>query len=274
VLLVVPGVAWLLVFFLVPLLIIFVVSFGSKDATGHVVLTNPGLQNYIEATKPEFLPAFANSLRYSLLTTILSLAIGYPIAYWISRHGGRRKILLLILVMLPFWTSYLIRTYAWMIILRDNGVANSVLMGLGIIGDPIPFLNTDFSVILGMTYGFLPFAILPLFVSIDRLDDNLVQASRDLYASSRGAFLHVILPLTMPGIVAAAVLTFIPAMGDYVTPDLLGGAQTSTIAKVVQVLFTSGRDWPYGSALGFMLMVITLAGTLLAIRALRQETLG
>jgi spermidine/putrescine transport system permease protein len=273
-LLVVPGVAWLLVFFLVPLLIIFVVSFGSKDATGHVVLTNPGLQNYIEATKPEFLPAFANSLRYSLLTTILSLVIGYPIAYWISRHGGRHKILLLILVMLPFWTSYLIRTYAWMIILRDNGVANSVLMGLGLIGDPIPFLNTDFSVILGMTYGFLPFAILPLFVSIDRLDDNLVQASRDLYASSRGAFLHVILPLTMPGIVAAAVLTFIPAMGDYVTPDLLGGAQTSTIAKVVQVLFTSGRDWPYGSALGFMLMVITLAGTLLAIRALRQETLG
>jgi spermidine/putrescine transport system permease protein len=273
-LLVVPGIVWLLVFFLVPLLIIFVVSFGSKDATGHVVLTNPGLQNYIEATKPEFLPAFANSLRYSLLTTILSLLIGYPIAYWISRHGGRHKILLLILVMLPFWTSYLIRTYAWMIILRDNGVANSVLMGLGLIGDPIPFLNTDFSVILGMTYGFLPFAILPLFVSIDRLDDNLVQASRDLYASTRGAFLHVILPLTMPGIVAAAVLTFIPAMGDYVTPDLLGGAQTSTIAKVVQVLFTTGRDWPYGSALGFMLMVITLAGTLLAIRALRQETLG
>ena len=273
-LLVVPGVLWLIVFFLVPLLIIFVVSFGSKDATGHVVLTDPGLRNYIEATKPEFLPAFANSLRYSLLTTILSLVIGYPIAYWISRHGGRHKILLLILVMLPFWTSYLIRTYAWMIILRDNGVANSVLMGLGLIGDPIPFLNTDFSVILGMTYGFLPFAILPLFVSIDRLDDHLVQASRDLFASSRGAFLHVILPLTMPGIVAAAVLTFIPAMGDYVTPDLLGGAQTSTIAKVVQVLFTTGRDWPYGSALGFMLMVITLAGTLLAIRALRQETLG
>ena len=273
-LLVVPGVLWLIVFFLVPLLIIFVVSFGSKDATGHVVLTDPGLRNYIEATKPEFLPAFANSLRYSLLTTILSLVIGYPIAYWISRHGGRHKILLLILVMLPFWTSYLIRTYAWMIILRDNGVANSVLMGLGLIGDPIPFLNTDFSVILGMTYGFLPFAILPLFVSIDRLDDHLVQASRDLYASSRGAFLHVILPLTMPGIVAAAVLTFIPAMGDYVTPDLLGGAQTSTIAKVVQVLFTTGRDWPYGSALGFMLMVVTLAGTLLAIRALRQETLG
>ena len=269
-----PGIGWLLVFFLVPLLIIFVVSFGSKDATGHVVLNDLGFRNYIEATRPEFLPAFANSVRYSFLTTVLSLIIGYPIAYWISRHGGRQKVLLLILVMLPFWTSYLIRTYAWMIILRDNGVANSILMGLGIISDPIPFLNTDFSVVLGMTYGFLPFAILPLFVSIDRLDDNLVQAGRDLYASGRGAFLHIILPLTMPGIVAAAVLTFIPAMGDYVTPDLLGGAQTSTIAKIVQVLFASGRDWPYGSALGFMLMVITLAGTLLAIRALRQETFG
>jgi spermidine/putrescine transport system permease protein len=269
-----PGVVWLLGFFLAPLLIILVVSFGANDSTGHITLANPGLQNYVEATRPEFLPAFGNSVRYSLLTTILSIGIGYPIAYWISRHGGRHKILLLILVMLPFWTSYLIRTYAWMIILRDNGVANSILQALGITDEPIPFLNTDFSVILGMTYGFLPFAILPLFVSIDRLDDALVQAGRDLYASGRGVFLHVVLPLTMPGIVAAAILTFIPAMGDYVTPDLLGGAQTSTIAKVVQVLFTSGRDWPYGSALGFMLMIITLAGTFLALRALRQETFG
>jgi spermidine/putrescine transport system permease protein len=273
-LLVLPGVGWLLAFFLLPLLIIFVVSFGSKDATGHVVLNDLGLRNYIEATKPEFLPAFANSVRYSFLTTVLSLVIGYPIAFWISRFGGRHKILLLILVMLPFWTSYLIRTYAWMIILRDNGVANSILQGLGLTSEPVPFLNTDFSVVLGMTYGFLPFAILPLYVSIDRLDDNLIQAGRDLYASGRGAFLHVMLPLTMPGIVAAAILTFIPAMGDYVTPDLLGGAQTSTIAKVVQVLFTSGRDWPYGSALGFMLMVITLVGTFLALRSLRQEALG
>jgi spermidine/putrescine transport system permease protein len=175
-------------------------------------------------------------------------------------------------VMLPFWTSYLIRTYAWMIILRDNGVLNSILQTLGLTSEPIPFLNTDFSVVLGMTYGFLPFAILPLYVSIDRLDHNLVQAARDLYASGRSAFLHVTLPLTMPGIIAAALLTFIPAIGDYVTPDLLGGAQTTTIAKVVQVIFRSGRDWPYGSALGFLLMVVTLGGTLLALRSLRQET--
>ena len=133
-------------------------------------------------------------------------------------------------------------------------------------------LNTDISVILGMTYGFLPFAILPLFVSIDRLDQNLVHAARDLYASGRAAFLHVTLPLTMPGVIAAAILTFIPAMGDYVTPDLLGGAQTTTAAKLVQVLFTTGNNWPYGSALAFILMVITLAGTLLALRSLRRET--
>ena len=268
-----PGVLWLAAFFLVPLGIIFIVSLGTRDpATGHVVLDQLGLGNYAKATRPEYLPAFANSLRYSAITTILSIAIGYPIAYWISRHGGRRKILLLILVMLPFWTSYLIRTYAWMIILRDNGVLNGLLQAVGLLDEPLILLNTDFSVVLGMTYGFLPFAILPLFVSIDRLDDHLVQAARDLYASGRGAFLHVTLPLTMPGIVAAALLTFIPAIGDYVTPDLLGGAQTTTAAKLVQTLFTSGRDWPYGSALGFMLMILTLGGTLIALRSLRRET--
>jgi spermidine/putrescine transport system permease protein len=269
-----PGVVWLAAFFLAPLVIILVVSFGSRDAGGHLTLANPGFQNYLQATRPEYLPAFANSLRYAGITTVLSLLIGYPIAYWISRYGGRRKVLLLILMMLPFWTSYLIRTYAWMIILRDNGVLNSILLAIGVIGDPIPILNSDFAVILGMTYGFLPFAILPMYVSIDRVDAHLVEAARDLYAGGRGAFLHVTLPLTMPGIVAAALLTFIPAIGDYVTPDLLGGAQTTTIAKVVQVIFTSGRDWPYGSALGFLLMIVTLGGTLLALRTLRREVIG
>ena len=271
---VLPGVAWLAVFFLAPLVIILVVSLGTRDAGGHITLANPGFQNYLQATRPEYFPAFLNSMRYSAITTVLSIAIGYPIAYWISRYGGRRKVLLLILVMLPFWTSYLIRTYAWMIILRDNGVVNSLLVESGLIDDPIQMMNTDLAVILGMTYGFLPFTILPLFVSIDRLDFSLVQAARDLYASGRGAFLHVTLPLTMPGIVAAALLTFIPALGDYVTPDILGGADTTTIANIVQIIFTSGRDWPYGSALGFLLMAVTIAGTLLALRSLRREVIG
>jgi spermidine/putrescine transport system permease protein len=269
-----PGIAWLVVLFLLPLAIMAVISLGAVDPGGHVTLARPGLENYGQAFRPEYLPAFVRSLYYAGAATVFSLAIGYPVAYWISRHGGRRKILLLILVMLPFWTSWLIRTYAWMIILRDNGIVNSLLVDSGVIADPIPILNTDFAVILGMTYGFLPYAILPLFVSIDRLDESLVQAGRDLYASGRGAFLHVTLPLTMPGIVAAALLTFIPALGDYVTPDLLGGTDTTTIAKLIQVIFTSGRDWPYGSALGFLLMAVTMAGTLLALRSLRREVIG
>ncbi len=272
--LVLPGVVWLAIFFLAPLVIIGVISVGSLDVNGHVTLAHPSLANYLEALNPTFLPALGKSIFYASVTTILSLGIGYPVAYWISRYGGRRKILLLVLVMLPFWTSYLIRTYAWMIILRDNGVVNSLLRSVGLIDEPIRILNTDISVILGMTYGFLPFAILPLFVSIDRLDFSLVQAARDLYASGRGAFLHVTLPLTMPGIVAAGLLTFIPALGDYVTPDILGGAETTTIANIVQVIFTSGRDWPYGSALGFLLMAVTIVGTLLALRSLRREVIG
>ena len=272
--LLVPGVAWLILFFVVPLGMIFLVSLGTRDALDRIVLDHLSLDNYTRAFDPRFLPTFLNSLRYAAATTILSLAIGYPIAYWISRYGGRHNALLLVLVMLPFWTSYLIRTYAWMIILRDNGVANSLLQIVGLTSEPLILLNTDFSVILGMTYGFLPFAILPLYVSIDRLDPALIAAARDLYASGREAFLRVTLPLTMPGIVAATVLTFIPAIGDFVTPDLLGGAQTTTIAKVVQELFLEGRDWPYGAALGFVLMVVTLGGTAIALRPLRREIVG
>ncbi len=272
--LVLPGVGWLLTFFVVPLAIIFVVSLGSRDALDRISLAQPSIDNYVRAFDPVFLPTFLNSLRYAAITTILSLAIGYPIAYWISRYGGRHKVLLLILVMLPFWTSYLIRTYSWMILLRDNGVVNSILQAVGLTQEPIILMNTDISVILGMTYGFLPFAILPLFVSIDRLDPDLIAAGRDLYSSGRSAFVHVTLPLTMPGIIAAGLLTFIPALGDFVTPDLLGGPQTTTIAKNIQELFLAGRDWPYGAALGFVLMAVTLTGTLIALRTLRREVIG
>ena len=144
----------------------------------------------------------------------------------------------------------------------------------GIIDEPIALLNTDLAVVLGMTYGFLPFAILPLYVSIDRLDPSLVAAARDLYAGGRAAFWHVTLPLTMPGVIAAALLTFIPAIGDFVTPDLLGGAQTITIAKVIQTLFLSSRDWPFGAALGFLLIVATIVGTVATLRILRREVIG
>jgi spermidine/putrescine transport system permease protein len=269
-----PGMAWLVAFFALPLAIIFVVSLGTRDQYGGVILDSLGTQNYVRALEPDFLPTVANSLRYATLTTILTIVISYPIAYWISRYGGRRKLLLLVLVMLPFWTSWVIRTYAWMIILGDSGVLNGILGSLGVVDEPIMLLNTDLAVVLGMTYGFLPFAILPLYVSIDRVDPALVAAARDLYAGGRAAFWHVTLPLTMPGIIAAAILTFIPAIGDFVTPDLLGGAQTITIAKVIQMLFLSSRDWPFGAALGFLLIGATVVATVGALRILRREVIG
>ena len=271
---VVPAVAWLAIFFLLPLAFIAVVSLGSRDELGRIVLDDLSLDNYGRAFNPDYLPTLFNALRYATLTTLCSLAIGYPIAYWIARYGGRRKVLLLLLVMLPFWTSWLIRTYAWMIILRDNGVVNAFLQAIGLTNEPIILLNTDFAVVLGMTYGFLPFAILPIYVAIDRLDQNLVSAARDLYASGRSAFLHVTLPLSMPGIIAACLLTFIPAIGDFVTPDLLGGAQQVTIAKIIQERFLDGRDWPFGAALGFILIVVTLIGTVIALRNVRSEMVG
>ena len=270
--LLVPGLGWLLLFFLVPLLFILVVSFGERDRFGAVLFNAPSLRSYVRALDPGFIPTILNSLKYAVATTVLSIAIAYPMAYAIARYGGRRKALLLVLVMLPFWTSWVIRTYAWMILLRDNGVLNGVLGAFGL--GPVSILNTDVAVVLGMTYGFLPFTILPLYVAIDRLDPNLVQAARDLYANGRGAFIHVTLPLTMPGVVAAAILTFIPTMGDFVTPDLLGGAQTTTIAKVIQNAFLTSRDWPFGSALGFVMIILTVLGTLAGLRFLRREVVG
>ncbi len=273
-LLLLPGLGWLVVFFLVPLSFIVVISLGSRDELHRIVLDPLTLDNYRQVFNPIFLPTIVQSIYLATATTLLSLAIGFPIAYWISRYGGRRKTLLLVIVMLPFWTSYLIRTYAWMIVLRDQGVVNQALQAVGLIDEPLILLYTDFSVILGMVYGFLPFTILPLFVSIDRLDPNLVAAGRDLYASGRQAFLHVTLPLVRPGLIAAALLTFIPAMGDFVTPDILGGGQVTTIAKVIQERFLEGRDWPYGAALGFVLTILTMLGTLVALRTLRREVVG
>lgn len=273
-LLIIPGIGWLVLFFIVPLAFIVVVSLGRRDELHRIILDPLTLENYQQVFNPVFLPTIVQSLYLASATTILSLLIGFPIAYWISRYGGRRKTLLLVLVMLPFWTSYLIRTYAWMIVLRDQGVVNHLLEAVGLIDEPMILLYTDFSVILGMVYGFLPFTILPLFVSIDRLDPNLIAAGRDLYASGRQAFLHVTLPLVRPGLVAAGLLTFIPAMGDFVTPDILGGGQVTTIAKIIQERFLEGRDWPYGAALGFVLTILTLLGTFAALRTLRREVVG
>jgi spermidine/putrescine transport system permease protein len=272
-LLVVPGIAWLVLFFVVPLTFIVVVSLGRRDELHRIVLDPLTLENYQDVFNPIFLPTIVQSLYLATATTVVSLAIGFPIAYWISRYGGRRKTLLLVLVMLPFWTSWLIRTYSWMIVLRDNGIVNQALQAVGLTQEPLILLYTDFSVILGMVYGFLPFAILPLFVSIDRLDPNLIAAGRDLYANGRQAFRHVTLPLVRPGLIAAGLLTFIPAMGDFVNAELLGNTQTRMIGNVIQSRFLENNDYPTAAALSFILMAAILLMVAIYARVLGTDEL-
>jgi spermidine/putrescine transport system permease protein len=212
------------------------------------------IDNYVRVFSPQYLPVFLRSLEYALITTVLCLVIGYPLAYYIAMHGGKRKTFFILLIMLPFWTSYLIRTYAWIVLLRTEGVINSILMALHTIQQPVQFLNTPFAVVLGLTYGFLPFMTLPLYVSLEKLGKSLVEASLDLGAKPIRTFLNVIFPLSLPGVVAGALLTFIPCMGDFVTADILGGPKTIMIGNLIQLQFIESFDWPFGSALSFILM--------------------
>lgn len=216
------------------------------------------LDNYQRVFSPEFLPVFLRTMLYALLTTIFCFLLGYPLAYYVAMYGGKRKNLFLLLIMLPFWTSYLIRTYAWIVLLRAEGVINSVLIALHVIQDPIQFLNTPFAVVLGLTYGFLPFMTLPIYVSLEKMDKSLVEASMDLGASPARAFFNVIFPLSLPGVVAGSLLTFIPCAGDFVTADVLGGPETMMIGNLIQAQFLDSFDWPFGSALSFMLMAFML----------------
>jgi len=209
---------------------------------------------------------FLRSIGYALTATLLCLLLGYPMAYCIALYGGRWKTSLLILIMLPFWTSYLIRTYAWIVILRTHGVVNESLMGMGVITEPIQMLNTSFSVILGLVYGFLPFMTLPLFVALEKLDVRLLEASADLGARPLDTFRKVVFPLSLPGVFAGTILTFIPAVGDFVTPELLGGTGTEMIGKFIMMQFFVADNWPLGSAVSFMLMVLMMIGLLLYSR--------
>ncbi len=268
-----PTTMWLVLFMVLPLLVVLVYSFGSRGAFGDVVL-GFSLHNYAKVFSPLWFPIILRSFGFAAVATLLTLAMGYPLAYFIAMYGGRRKSLYLILIMLPFWTSYLIRTYSWIVILRSQGVVNTVLTSLGVINDPLNLLNTRFSVILGLTYGFLPFMTLPLYASLEKLDKSLIEAAQDLGASRLWTLLTVTVPLSLPGIVAGTLLVFIPAVGDFVTPDLLGGPDQTMIGNVIQSQFLSTRDWAYGSALSFSLMAILLVAILLYVRKVGAEELG
>jgi putrescine transport system permease protein len=266
---------WLALFFLLPLLIVVKISLAestigippytplfANDGSGfkmHATLANFALI----AGDDLYLRAYIGSLGNAALATALCLLIGYPIAYAIARSQGVRRQLLLFLVMLPFWTSFLIRVYAWIAILGPNGLVNQALSAPGLIAAPLPLLNNQFSVELGLVYSYLPFMILPLYGSLSRLDRSLIEAAADLGARPLRTFLRVTLPLTFPGIAAGSLLVLIPAIGEFVIPDLLGGPDTLMIGKVLWDEFFNNRDWPVAAAVAVVL-VMALAVPLLA----------
>ena len=206
------------------------------------------------------------------ISTVLCLVLGFPLALFISRAGARKN-LYLTLVILPFWTSFLVRTYAWMFLLRDTGLINTVLQKIGLIHDPLPLLYNDGAVIVGLVYGFLPFTVLPLYAALERLDRSLLEAAADLGATPWHALTRVVIPLCAPGIRAGAILVFIPCLGAYLTPDLLGGGKSVMVGNLVQNQFTSARDWPFGAAISLTLMAIVMVLLLLFVRGDSEEGL-
>ena len=251
-----PAWAFTLLLVLGPLLIIVVYSLETKGVYGGVVPPWT-LENYARLLDPLYGVILLRSFLMAAVSTLGCIVLAFPLAYYIAR-SGRRKTLLLNLVMLPFWTSFLVRTYAWMFLLRDTGLINSALLAAGLITEPLPLLYNDGAVIVGLIYGYLPFAVLPLYSNLERLDKSLLEAAADLGARPWQTLLHIVLPLTAPGLRAAGVLVFIPCLGAYLTPDLLGGGKSMMIGNLVQNQFTSARDWPFGSALSLALMAIVM----------------
>jgi spermidine/putrescine transport system permease protein len=258
--LILPPAASLFFFFVVPLTLVLAVSFASRGTYGGIEWTLT-LGNYTSILDPLYLRVFWRSLWIAVLTTVLCLFLGFPLAYLIARAPKRWQSLLLLLIIIPFWTNFLVRTYAWMFILRTEGLLNTILVEIGLINQPLNLLFTDTAVIIGLVYGYLPFMVLPLYAALERLDPAMIEAAGDLYATSRQVFTRVILPLAKPGVVAGCLLVFIPTIGAYVTPDLLGGARTLMIGNLIQQQYLVVRDWPFGSALSFVLM----GGVLLAV---------
>ena len=251
-----PSAFLLATLFLVPLVIVAVYSLQSRGAYGGVSLPwTP--ESYLRIADPLYLKILWRSFWVAGVSTAICLLLGFPLALFISRAGPRRG-LYLQLVMLPFWTSFLIRTYAWMFLLRDTGLINTALLATGLISDPLPLLYNDFAVILGLVYGFLPFMVLPLYTNLEKLDPALLEAAADLGAPPLTALARITLPLCRPGIAAGSILVFIPCLGAYLTPDLMGGGKSIMIGTLVQNQFTTARDWPFGAALSLFLMALTL----------------
>ena len=246
---------WLIVFALLPNLMVLAASFMQRGSTEFVVFAVT-LQNYWRLLDPLYLGVLWESFYLAALTTLLCLLLGYPFAHLLTRMPKRWRPLLLLLVIIPFWTSSLVRTYAMVIILKTKGVLNQLLLGLGIITEPLELLYTDIAVLSGLVYALLPFMVLPLYAALEKLDNRLVEAARDLGAGKIQVFQKIILPLTLPGIIAGLMLVFLPALGMFFIPDMLGGAKSLLVGNLIRDQFLTARDWPFGSATSVMLTLI------------------
>ena len=266
---------WLVVFFLVPFAIVLAISFAESTVGIPPYALALQIGNYATLFGDAlYLKAYLNSVVFAGVATLACLLLGYPMAYAIARAPGGWRNPLLLLVILPFWTSFLIRVYAWIGILSPNGLANQLLERLGLIAAPLPLLNNAFSVILGLAYSYLPFMVLPHYATLERQDPALLEAAADLGAPPWRRFLWVTLPLSLPGIVAGCLLVFIPAVGEFVIPDLLGGPDTLMIGKVLWDEFFANRDWPVASALAVMLLIVLLVPILFYERVQRRAIEG
>jgi spermidine/putrescine transport system permease protein len=271
----IPGTTWLILFFLAPLAIIWAISFGENTSLVKTEITGT-LDNYWRAmAEPVYLKIIWKSIWISVISTVLCLAVAYPISFLISFAKDKWKPLLLMIVILPFWINLLIRTYALIAVFRTRGFVNLSLEWLynilqldHLFGafEPLPMLYNNFAVVAGLVYVFMPFMVLPLYASIERLDKSYLEASLDLGASQARTFWSVTVPLTMPGIVSGIILVFIPMLGSFLTPDLLGGTNAQMIGNVIERQFKAANDWPFGAALSFLLMYATFGA--LALRSI------
>jgi spermidine/putrescine transport system permease protein len=266
-----PGLFWLILFFAVPLVVIVLYSFLTPGPTGNVIWRF-SLGNYARLfTESLYVNAYWRSLWIGVVTTVVCLLIGYPLALFIVQRSPRWRNVLLFLVLIPFWTNFLVRTYAWMLLLNNNGVINSFLQTIGLPRQTM--LNTTGAVLTGLIYGELPFMVLPLYASLDRFDFTLLEAAYDLGANRTRAFLKVMLPLTMPGVAAGSVLVFIPTVGQFVVSDLLGGAKVDLLGNLLQRLFTRANppNWPLGSAMAIVFMFVLTIMVIFYFRATTEE---
>jgi spermidine/putrescine transport system permease protein len=270
-LLLLPGLGWLLLFFAIPLVIMFLESLKTGTIDTGFQLTWE-FSNYSDALK-NYDEQFLRSFEYAGLATLFSLLIGYPLAYVIAFRGGRYRNALLLLVIVPFFVTYLIRTLSWETILSDSGFVVNTLQSIGIVADDGRLLDTTVSVVAGITYNYLPFMILPLYASLERIDSRMLEAGYDLYGRRRDVFLRVTLPLSMPGVVAGTLLTFIPAAGDFINAELLGTPRQFMIGNVIQSRYLEVADYPTAAALSFLLMAFMLIIVLVWARIAGTETL-